>query len=412
MGVRRRRIVFVNHTGKVSGAERVLLHMLHGLDREAYESVVLCPAEGDLQRMVAAKNVPYATTPELHARFTWRPDLLLRYFMSFVWAIADLRGQVMRFDPDFVHANSLRAGIAATFATVGTDRLVVWHVHDILPRHPISRIIRILAYISTRVRVIAVSHATAQAFSGRLRFNDRVRVIHNGTNLNRFPWKQPDDARLKRELGLPEESFLVCAVGQICARKGLRELVDAFTRICRDAPQMHLAIVGRAVFQHEERYRDELFERVKDVGLENRVHFTGERRDISTVLQSADLLVLNSHQEPFGLVLVEAMSCGTPVLAARVDGIPEIVTDSVSGWLVEKGDGDALASKLMELSDQRDVLERVARVARDTVCPRFSLEQFVARLDAFYESLPIRPDTERKVLAAVSVHHEEGDQFV
>jgi glycosyltransferase involved in cell wall biosynthesis len=111
-------------------------------------------------------------------------------------------------------------------------------------------------------------------------------------------------------------------------------------------------------------------------------------------------------------VLVEAMSCGTPVLAARVGGIPEIVTDSVSGWLVEKGDTEALASKLLELAKQRDRLASVARVAADTVCPRFSLEQFLARLDAFYADLPVRPDTRWKTQVSPSAHHKEGDQFV
>jgi L-malate glycosyltransferase len=409
---RRKRIVYVNHTGSVSGAEKVLLHMLRGLDRTAYESVALCPAEGDLCRMVAAEDVPYVTIPELQARFTWRPDRLLRYLISFVRIMAGLRGEIRRLNPAFVHANTLRAGIATTIATAGTGRLVIWHVHDIVPKHPISSIIRVLAYTSRRTRVIAVSHATAEAFCGQLQFKDRIRVIHNGTDLSRFPWKQPGTSCLKTELGLPPSCFLVCAVGQICARKGLLELLDAFARILQEAPDMHLAIVGKPVFRHEEQYRDVLLESAQSAGLRSRVHFTGERQDITSVLQSADLLVLNSLQEPFGLVLVEAMSCGTPVLATRVGGIPEIVTDSVNGWLVEKGDVDALGAKLLELSRQRDAVERAAQVARDSVCPRFSLEQFLVRLDAFYADLPIRPYTQRNTHVSVSAHHEKGDQLV
>jgi L-malate glycosyltransferase len=410
---RRRRIAYVNHTGKVSGAEKVLLHMLHGLDKASYERVVLCPAAGDLQRMVADEDVPCIPTQELHARFTWRPDRLLRYLLSFIQVIADLRKKIERIDPDLVHANTLRAGIATTLATMGTGRLVIWHVHDILPRHPITGIIRAVAYLSRRTRVIAVSLATANAFSGRLRFAGRVHVIHNGTDLSRFPVKQLGNAPLKRELGLPEDVFLVCAVGQICARKGLRELVKAFDHIHRTASHMHLAIVGRPVFQHEERYRNALIEQVAGAGLGDRVHFTGERRDIAAVLQSTDLLVLNSLQEPFGLVLVEAMSSGTPVLAARVGGIPEIVTDSHSGWLVEKGDTEALAAKLLELSLHRDALGRVARFARETVCPRFSIERFLSRVDAFYSDIPLRPNTQPSTAMTVApVHHEKGDQFV
>jgi glycosyltransferase involved in cell wall biosynthesis len=262
-----------------------------------------------------------------------------------------------------------------------------------------------LAFMSRRTRVFAVSQATAGRFCGRLPFGDRARVIHNGTDLRRFPLKRPGEAPFKAELGLSQESFLICAVGQICARKGLRELIDAFSGVHADAPHIHLAIVGRAVFEHEERYRTELLEQVKRAGLTERVHFAGERRDVAAILQSADLLVLNSRQEPFGLVLVEAMSCGTPVLAARVGGIPEIVTDSVTGWLVE-ADAAALGAKLVELSRQPEELARVARVARDTVCAQFSLEEFRRKLDEAYADLSPRPKPQRNTSVYVAPAHQ------
>jgi glycosyltransferase involved in cell wall biosynthesis len=116
-------------------------------------------------------------------------------------------------------------------------------------------------------------------------------------------------------------------------------------------------------------------------------------------------------------VLIEAMSSGTPVLATRVGGIPEIVTDSQSGWLVEKGDTGALAAKLFELSQNRGLLERVARTARDEVCPRFSRERFLSNLHAFYAELAARPDTEwtRAQIVAASrrqTQRTQGDQHV
>jgi glycosyltransferase involved in cell wall biosynthesis len=256
-----------------------------------------------------------------------------------------------------------------------------------------------LAFLSPRTQIIAVSHATARAFSGRLPFAGRVQVVYNGTDLNRFPLKRPGDAPLKREWGLSSDSFLLCTVGQICPRKGLRELLEAFTRCCDAVPRMHLAIVGEPLFPHDQQYRNELVALAASAGIAERVHFAGQRSDISSVLQSADLLVLNSREEPFGLVLIEAMASGTPVLATRVGGIPEIVTDSADGFLVESGDTAGLAARLIELSRRPQILTQVARSARERTCPRFSIAEFQTGILRVYQNLerrkqgqPAQPD--------------------
>jgi glycosyltransferase involved in cell wall biosynthesis len=191
--------------------------------------------------------------------------------------------------------------------------------------------------------------------------------------------------------------------------------LEAFSQIYDDAPSIHLAIVGKPVFSHEEQYRDELVETAVAAGIADRVHFTGERQDISGVLRSADLLVLNSLEEPFGLVLVEAMSSGTAVLATRVGGIPEIVSDSKSGWLVERNDTAGLASKILELSKDPELLGKVARYAHDEVSPLFSLGRFLANLHAFYAELPKSHCTNREIertLLLTELRNEQGDQHV
>jgi glycosyltransferase involved in cell wall biosynthesis len=381
------RIVYLNHTGLVSGAERVLVNMLHGLDRSRYEPFVICPAEGNLSTLIQAEDVECVAAPAVVARFTWRPDRLWKAIVSLGKAVAAVRQRLAWLDPDLVHANTLRAGIIASLAAIGTGRLVIWHVHDILPNHPLSAAIRFFAWSMRRTQIIAVSHATANSFCGPLPFGNRVHVIHNGTDLSEFPLKQCGNTEFRKRMGIPEEAFLVCAVGQICARKGLLELLEAFERTSESAPQMHLAIAGKVVFAHEERYFESLLRAVAEPGMSGRVHFTGEVRDVSGLLQAADLLVLNSRQEPFGLVLVEAMASGTPVLATRVGGIPEIVEDARNGWLVEKDDTAALSRKLVELSQDRGLLERIAQAAHYETCPQFSLERFQSRLHSLYAEI-------------------------
>ncbi len=404
----KKRLVFTSHTGRVSGAERVLLGILRGLDRERYEPFVVCPEDGGLHTAVVAEGISYLPIPSLRARFTWNPVRLLGYVFSIAQSMLLVRRRILDLDPDLVHANSPRAGIVATLATAGTSKTVVWHVHDILPRHPVSVVVRLLAYLSRRTQVIAVSDATAEAFSSRLPFKNRIQTIHNGVDLSCFPRKQPGDVEFKRRLGIPEGSFLVCAVGQICARKGLMELSQAFAQSYASTPSMHLAIVGKVVFEHEKPYGEQLLAYVTRTKISSRVHFAGEVRDAAAVLRGADLLVLNSLEEPFGLVLVEAMASGTPVLASRVGGIPEIVIHGTNGWLVERGDIVGLSRKLVELSQSPDDLKRTAEIAFLNTCPRFSLERFHRNLHVFYAELDARAADNRSIARATALVRDES----
>ena len=384
---RKNRLLYINHTGMVSGAEKVLINILRGLDRARYEPCVLCPAQGELAAAIRAEGAEWFPLPAMNARFARRPDRVLQSMVSLFKTVSAMRKQIGMLNPDLIHANSVRAGIAASLAAIGTGKPVIWHVHDTLPKHTVSAAIRAFAFLNRSIRIIAVSQSTADSFTGTLPFKSRVRTIHNGTDLRRFPQKQPGRSAFRESIAVSDHQFLVCAVGQICRRKGLLELLNAFKQIHTQAPDMHLAIVGKVVFRHEETYLDALRSAAREPGIEHRVHFTGELGDVSPALQAADLLVLNSSDEPFGLVLIEAMASGTPVLATRVGGVPEIVTDQQNGWLIESGDAGALPLRLLELSRNRSALAEVAERALNTTCPKFSLERFQGDLMKFYAEL-------------------------
>ncbi len=400
----RTRVLFTNHTGEVSGAERVLLQMLRGLDQQMYEPTVLCAETGPLRAEVETAGVRCLTMPAVQARFTKNPRLLLGYLGSLVGAIGGMRKQILAATPDLLHANTVRAGIITTIASIGTGIPVVWHVHDILPAHPISTAIRWLVSSSSRTRAFAVSDATGKAFVADASFGDRVATLYNGVDLRRFPAKATaaeahdpsnheagkDHAALCAELGLPLSAFLFCQIGQIAPRKGLRELVTAFAEFARANADGHLLIVGEAIFNKDYEYRDEVLALRDQLGLELRVHFLGARRDVPHLMRAIDVLVLNSLQEPFGLVLVEAMSSGTAVLAANVGGIPEIVTDGKTGWLVDPKDTSMIAARMLHLVTHRKQLEPVQQAAMRTACPRFSQDRFLSELHTLYAALPLR----------------------
>jgi glycosyltransferase involved in cell wall biosynthesis len=412
------RILFYNHTRLVSGAEHMLLLMLRVLDRERFEPTVACPIEGngDLDTRVAAQGTPLIPAPPLQARFTSNPFKLAAYIRSFAAAILGFRRQILAHRPDLIHANSVRAGIVATIATTGTRIPVLWQVQDDLPNHPISSGIRLLAFLNRRTRFVAVSKATARAFMGSLHFGSRLNVLYNAIDLDRFPRKSsPLDSAaqsFRNELALAPSDLLVVSVGMIHTRKGLADLLTAFSltkdrvpydhferseKLSRDdaptaAPQrLHLAIVGAPIFNDDHLHEAALKAQAHTLNLESRVHFTGPRSDVAAILRAADLLVLNASAEPFGLVLVEAMSSGTPVLATHVGGIPEIVTDNRTGFLVPPASPTLLAQRLEQLALSPASRAGVAEEAYRVVCPRFSIPVYTEALNALYDSLNLSP---------------------
>ena len=184
------KILFYNHTGQVSGAERVLMMILEGLDRSRFDPVLLCPADGRLASMARGAGVTVVAIEQLTARFTLRPGQIIRYLGSFVRTIREARAEVVRQAPAVIHANSIRSGLVMSAATAGLKVPVVWHAHDLLPPHLLSTAIRLFALLSGRNRVVAVSQAVADRFRGHLlRFFPRrvpVTTIYNAVDLERF----------------------------------------------------------------------------------------------------------------------------------------------------------------------------------------------------------------------------------
>jgi glycosyltransferase involved in cell wall biosynthesis len=373
----------------------MLLHMVNVLDRSKYEPVAACPVGGTgaLDQLLVGAEVPVIPIPQVQARFTLNPRLLVRYVVSVAGAVRGVRRTIRGADPDLLHANSVRAGLVATLATVGMKVPVIWHVQDDLPRHPVSTVIRWLAFLSRRTCLVAVSGATLRSFTGGLSFGKRASLLYNAIDAERFPRKtvplDADAALFREELGMVARDFLIATVGMINPRKGLLQLIEQFAEIAGQNPQAHLAVVGAAMFNDDHLYEAELHQRASSLGLLGRVHFTGGRKDIPAILRAADLLVLNATAEPFGLVILEAMASGTPVIATEVGGIPEIIRNGESGQLIPTPDrtsplNGALSDRLTEAIRNPGTLCSLVEAAILDVLPRFTLHKFSDQLHQIY----------------------------
>ncbi len=408
------RILFYNHTAIVSGAERVLLLILSQLNPQEFQTEVLCPA-GELQRLVTEQNVPCHIVETLEARFTWRPDLLLRYLFSFFQVMRGVRRQVKQIAPDLIHANSIRAGLVMTTATIGLRVPVIWHLHDLLPHHPISSAIRVLVLLFARLRVLAVSQATLARFRGLLLrlLSQRVpsQVLLNCADTEKFHQQPESRQALRAELGLAPNSFIVGSIGQITSRKGQLGLVRAFAEVLPEVPNAVLLIVGEPLFTDADQlYFTLLKQTANELGIATQVRFLGARNDVPVVMQALDLLVVNSLAEPCGLVVLEGMASSLPVIATAVGGNPEMIHHSMTGWLVPVNDDPALTHAIIKLARQPYTAKLLGRNARLRVSQHFTRTAYMTALENFYRaSLPLEADrVTRSVTAPSSLRSHES----
>ncbi len=247
------KVLFYCHTGHVSGAERVLLSISRDLDRGAFETRLAAP-DGQLHEPALVADLKTSVVPPLNARFTRRPDMLLRYAASFARVIMDLRREIKTYQPEIIHAATIRSGIAASLASWQTKAHVIWNLCDILPAgHPFNTAIRWLAILHGRSHMLAASKAAARSFQGKLLrvFPDRVpiQVIHNGVDVQQFSPDASVRARSRDELKIDSETCVFGIVGQITPRKGHLGLMRAFASVVRERPNCAPAGCWRANVQ-------------------------------------------------------------------------------------------------------------------------------------------------------------------
>jgi glycosyltransferase involved in cell wall biosynthesis len=398
------KILFYNHTGKVSGAERILLLALKRLNRNRFEPVVICPSSDTLAGEVGKLGIACKSLDQLEARFTLRIDFLFKYLFSFYQTIKQLRAQILEENPNLIHANSVRAGLVASMASVGTRIPVFWHLHDEMPHHPLSTAIRWFAAFSSRTHLISTCQAVADSFRGTILrlFGKRIplRVVENAIELEKFNYDPANRQKIREELQLADDEFLIGIVGLITPRKGQLGLIRSFARAQKQLPDSTLLIVGAPMFNKDHLYLEALEKNVREFGIEKRVRFLGLRNDVAAIMQSLDVLVVNSKSEALVIVAIEAMACGTPVIATKVGGIKEMITHQENGWLIPYGDERLLEEALIALRQKTELREKFAIKGREVVESRLHSDRFISELEDFFEEFGLHPEEQGELLLA------------
>lgn len=373
------KILFYNHTSEVSGAEFSMLLLMLGFKN--YEIALIAP-EGELLQRARAKGIRVIPIRANSTKMTRNLFGLLRGLFK-MWLVSrDLKKIISIEQPNILHANSIRAGIIASFTRRPKQTKLIWHIHDNLSMDMVGRGIRFLAQSSVN-KIVGVSKANANNFAISSALKAMTTFIYNAVETTSTSTKS-----IRPELGVNSTSFVVGVVGQITPWKRQEDAIDAFQVFVREHPNSELWIVGAPKFNAENlSYEEKLKNQVKKYDLTDKVRFLGFREDIANVMFSIDVLVLPSENEPFGRVIIEAMLAGKPVIATNGGGVPEIIEHGKTGFIVPNGDINKITNYLNVFICNKTLLNEMGYIGQNRVINLFSAQNMWQSWSQLYNNL-------------------------
>jgi glycosyltransferase involved in cell wall biosynthesis len=397
------RVIYLNPSGHLGGAETSLLEILASLRhaQPRWTLHLLMAVDGPLAARATALGVSHAVLPfppsiaglgetagasaGNRSRFVWQ---LARSAAPIAVYLARIRAAVRDFAPDVLHTNGLKMHLLG--ACCGRDPKLVWHLHDYLTPRPMSaRLLR-----ATRRRcaaVVANSASVAADVRQAIGHDVNVFTVRNAVDLKRFN-PLGDRVNLDERAGLPAAGPGVVRVGLLAtfARwKGHVTFLEAVARVPRHVP-IRGYVIGDAVYDTEgsQWSRRELEQVVERLGITDRVGFTGFIPQPESALRALDVVVhASTSPEPFGLVIAEAMACERPVIVSVAGGAAEIVTPGLDALGHQPGDVEGLAALITELASDPALRSRLGRAARATAERCFDRARLANELVPIYQSV-------------------------
>lgn len=371
------RILFLASTfyPAIGGAETYALVLARGLgDLGDTVEVVTDMVPGEPETEVLAENVSVRRLHRYRTRFG-TADTILWEQMQF-----GLRPELLEaastFAPDVVLSNSLDLCVPAKLTSITTGAPWVATFHEQAPEQEAMGVATL--YLSYSLLQPDAVIAGSQLYLDRARRfgrEDRCHLIYHGIDSDRFrPLDSADEVRPR--YGIPKDHALLVSAGRLKARKGFLDLIRAVGMLVETGRGVSLVIAG-TLNSASTTYFDELKREVRVLGLDHLVHFDDSvsHDRIPWLLGGSDIVVQASHEEGLGLSVIEAMSCGRPLVATRIPGHMEIIESEDQAVLVEPGSPDRLALAIAGLLDDAGRREALGANARSHAVERFSVHR-------------------------------------
>jgi glycosyltransferase involved in cell wall biosynthesis len=361
-------VLIVNAGRGWGGIESHSVVLSSELAGRGHKVIVACSPRGHVRENVEAASLHLEDLKVVDLEVVNAGDLV---------SILRLGGIIRKENIGIVIANSGREYWPAGVAAKLLGRKIVF------VRHQTDRIRKTTRWLINHHvdRVVAVSGAVKNALLSSGIAEGKIEVIHNGVSLSRFDPLRIDRGAVHGELGIGMQDFVIGTVGKLHQGKGVYELLRAAAGIAGERP-VTLLFVGDGP------EKEGIIREAERLGIADRTVITGIRRDVERMYAAMDVFVLPSTcDEAFGMVIIEAMAMGKPVIGTRVGGIPELITSGENGLLVPPGNATAISDAIKKCRDDGDFAARIAHNGRRTAETAFSEETLGERFEKVLASL-------------------------
>lgn len=358
------RILYVITSLGLGGAEKLLLSYLKKLDHNKYKFYVCSLREKPDELLFEISK--YAEVTNLHISNRFNPNVIFH-----------LLKLIRKVKPDIIHTHLFQARFYTTIAYLFyKNSILITHKHNnVNPRkHNIFIILEMLSILFNK-KVIAISQSVKNSLI-KYEFvsEKKIYVIPNGIDYQKF-------SNSANSSSFSDKKPII--IGTICRlerQKGISYLLLAMKIILAKFPDLQLEIVGDGTLSGE------LKDFSRKLGISNSVKFFGKFADVIPFYKKMNVFVLPSLYEGFGIVLLEAMAAGVPIVATNVDGIKEVVVDGVSGILVPPKNPEAIASAVTKIIESHHLARNLVDEGLKR-CKLFDIKEHVTKIDNFYTNL-------------------------
>jgi len=406
---RQKKILYIeaNVDGTIGGSYYSLLFLTQRLDKTKYSPIVAFYRKNELINQFKEAGckiiilnpakpinlVSQFAQPKKNARLLFLFHLLrlpasiaqktINYFSTFIFSAFKCWKILHKEKVDLVHFNNtLLRPQEWILASLFSKAQVVAHERGINNKFPYqyrfwARYLKAIICISEAVRENLLRHGFPE---------EKLFLIYNGLDPNTFTATR-DKTLVLQEFGLDKNAQLIGVVGNIKQWKGQDIAIRAMVHIKKRFPNLRCLLIGGSS-QDDKEYFDLVRNLVKSEGLEDNIIFTGQRRDVPSLINILSVLIHTSVlPEPFGRVLLEGMAMGKPIITPNIGAGPEIVADGKTGLVVKSGDPKDLARAILYLLEAPQKAEQMGKAGRDRLEKHFHINLCVTKVVKIYTEL-------------------------
>lgn len=362
------------------GVDRYIRMLIKYLDKEKFENVLVCSQ--DFHEEDYRHLVDFFEQVEM-TRAIGGNDLKV---------IKEIRTLIKRYNPDIVYAHSSKAGAIARVADIGLNNFCVYNPHGWAFNMRCSRKKKVIYTAIEKIaapfcdRIICISDAEKfSALNNKICKKDKLQVIFNGVDIESYD-NGVHGAVKRKDLNIPEDAFVVGMVGRISPQKAPDVFVKMAKLVKDKVSNTHFIIVGNGELETE------IKKYAKDNGFLDNLHITGWVNNPMSYVELFDVACLLSRWEGFGLALPEYMMAGKPIVASRVDAIPNIITNGENGLLVEVDDVIGASKAVLRIYQEDGLKDKLVKQSMKDVQYRFNARRVSEEHEELFERILKKED--------------------